>query len=301
VTRKPTKPRVIVVSKRSNLSRLRDGLLDQRAERLFKAEHETVNKWGPAHEDHERSLDLVIESLEKFGASVLLLRGASASFDPKGAQLVVTVGGDGTLLAASHSVGETPILAINSAPRFSVGFFCAARPESAHAMLERALEGKLAPVRLSRMQVIVAGQIRAKRVLNEALYCHHEPAATSNYILRIGRLKEEQKSSGIWVGPAAGSTAAIRSAGGIVLPLSSSNLQLVVREPYVARGKDYRLIHKVFGPKSEVSVVSKMDLARIYLDGPYRALDVRLGDEVRFLASDEPLTVLGLKKQRQTL
>lgn len=289
---------MIVVSKRSNLAQLREGLLDQRAERLFKEDHETVRKWRPAHEDHERSLDLVVESLEKLGASVLLLRGASAAFDPKGAQLVVTVGGDGTLLAASHSVGETPILAINSAPRFSVGFFCAAHPESAARMLASALEGKLSPVRLSRMKVTIAGQVRALRVLNEALYCHHEPAATSNYILRIGRQREEQKSSGIWVGPAAGSTAAIRSAGGVVLPLSSKNLQLVVREPYVARGNAYRLTHKVFGPQSEVSVVSKMDLARIYLDGPYRALDVRLGDEVRFSASDEALTVLGLKKQR---
>jgi NAD+ kinase len=289
---------VIVVSKRSHLSRLREGLLDQRAERLFKADHETVRKWRPAHEDHERSLDLVVETLERLGASVLLLRGASAAFDPKGAQLVVTVGGDGTLLAASHSVGETPILGVNSAPRYSVGFFCAARPASAPAMLRKSLEGKLDRALLSRMQVIVAGQIRAKRVLNEALYCHHEPAATSNYILRIGRQREEQKSSGIWVGPAAGSTAAIRSAGGVILPLLSRSLQLVVREPYVARGKDYRLTHRVFGPKSEVSVVSKMDLARIYLDGPYRALDVRLGDEVRFLASDEPLAVLGLKKER---
>jgi NAD+ kinase len=297
-SRKASRPRVIVVAKRSQLSRLQDGLIDQRAEKLLRSDHETVRKWRPAHDDHERSLSLVMETLERLGASVLLLRGARASFDPKGAALVVTVGGDGTLLAASHSVSEIPILGVNSAPRFSVGFFCAARPENAASMLEDALLEKLGSMQLCRMQVVVAGQVRAKRVLNEALYCHHEPAATSNYILRIGRQHEEQKSSGIWVGPAAGSTAAIRSAGGAVLPLSSRNLQFVVREPYVAHGKPYRLTHKTFGPKSEVRVVSKMDQARIYLDGPYRALDVRLGDEVQFHASDEPLTVLGLKRSR---
>jgi NAD+ kinase len=165
-------------------------------------------------------------------------------------------------------------------------------------MLGRALEGKLSQIELSRMQVVVAEQVRAKRVLNEALYCHHEPAATSNYILHLGRQHEEQKSSGVWVGPAAGSTAAMRSAGGVILPLGSRNLQFVVREPYVAQGKTYRLTHKTFGPRSEVRIVSKMDQARIYLDGPYRALEVRLGDEVRFLASEEPLTVLGLSRAR---
>ena len=41
--------------------------------------------------------------------------------------LVVTIGGDGTLLAASHAIGDTPILGINSAPDFSVGFFCSGR------------------------------------------------------------------------------------------------------------------------------------------------------------------------------
>jgi NAD+ kinase len=264
----------------------------------LRANHETVRKWGPAHDDHERSLSLVISTLEQLGASVLLLRGARAAFDPKGAALVVSVGGDGTLLAASHSISDVPILGVNSAPRFSVGFFCAARPENAEIMLARALKGELGPMELCRMQVVVAGQVRAKRVLNEALYCHHEPAATSNYILHIGRQHEEQKSSGVWVGPAAGSTAAMRSAGGVVLPLGSKKLQFVVREPYVAEGKTYRLTHKTFGPSSEVRIVSKMDQARIYLDGPYRALDVRLGDEVRFLASNEPLTVLGLSRAR---
>jgi NAD+ kinase len=296
--RRPSRPRVIVVAKRTQLSRLREGLIDPRAERLLRADHETVRKWRPAHDDHERSVSLVVESLERLGASFLLLHGARASFDAKGAALVVTVGGDGTLLAASHSLSDVPILGVNSAPRFSVGFFCAARPENASEMLERALSGKLSSIELCRMQVVVAGQVRAKRVLNEALYCHHEPAATSNYILHIGRQHEEQKSSGIWVGPAAGSTAAIRSAGGVVLPLSSQKLQFVVREPYLTRGKAYRLTHNVFGSRTEVRVESKMDQARIYLDGPYRAVDVRLGDEVRFLASDEPLTVLGLKRSR---
>lgn len=301
MTRREGRPRVIVVGKRSALSHLEDGVVDHRARRLLKEGHEAVRKWRLAHEDHERTLERVSGALEKLGAEVLLLQGAHAAFDPRGTELIVTVGGDGTLLAASHSIKDVPILGINSAPRFSVGFFCAATAKTAPRMLAAALEGQLGHVELARMQVSVAGQVRATRVLNEALFAHSEPAATSTYILQVGRRREDQKSSGLWVGPAAGSTAALLSAGGQVLPLTAQELQFVVREPFMGDGRRYRLTQQVLGPRHEVVVVSKMHAARVYLDGPYRAIDVRLGDEVRFSRSSESLRLLGLDGQRSMM
>lgn len=296
--RRLTRPSVIVVAKRSQLARLREGLLDGRAQRLLQSGHEAVRKWLPAHEEHERSLAAVIERLERLGANVLLLRGARASFDASGAELIVTVGGDGTLLSASHSISGVPVLGVNSAPRYSVGFFCAAKPRTLGRMLGQALEGALSHVDLSRMQVSIGGQVRAKRVLNEALFCHKEPAATSSYVLKLGRKREEQKSSGIWIGPSAGSTAALLSAGAKVLPLTSNDLQYIVREPYVGDGRRYLLTYGKLAPKQELVAVSKMDEAEVYIDGPYRALGVKLGEDVRFSLSDDSLRVLGLDLDR---
>lgn len=292
------RPRVIVVAKRSSLSRLEEGEVDGHARQLLRKGHAAVKKWRPAHEQHVRTLDLVEETLDRLGAEPLILHGSQAAFDTRDAQLVVTVGGDGTLLAASHWVSDVPILGVNSAPRFSVGFFCAAKGRFLPKMLGEALEGTCRSVRLHRMAVSINGQLRSERVLNEALFCHSEPAATSVYILQAGRKKEEQRSSGLWVGPPAGSTAAIRSAGGKVLPLTSRQLQLVVREPYAAGGKQYRLAREIVGGRGGFTVVSKMQSARVFLDGPYRRLSVRLGDEVRFEISSQPLTVLGLSAQR---
>lgn len=293
-----SRQRVIVVAKRSALSRVQGGEGDARARRLLQSGHAAVRKWAPAHEQHMRTVELVYETLEHLGVETLLLQGAQAEFDPVGASLIVTVGGDGTLLAASHNVADVPLLGVNSAPRFSVGFFCAARGRGVPKMLARALEGKEPAVRLHRMAVLVNGQIRSSRVLNEALYCHAEPAATSNYILKAGGRQEEQRSSGFWVGPAAGSTAAMRSAGGRVLPLTSKKLQVVVREPYVRKGSALHLTRAVVAPGQKIVAVSKMERARVFLDGPYRMLTVRLGDEVEFRGSDQPLTVVGLTKQR---
>lgn len=294
-----SRPRVIVVAKKSALSKLESGESDARARKLLERGHISVKKWAPAHEQHVRTVEAVYESLEKLGVETLLLHGAQAEFDPVGASLIVTVGGDGTLLAASHNVSAVPLLGVNSAPRYSVGFFCAVNGRGASLLLKKALEGKASTVDLARMRVSVNGQVRSERVLNEALYCHAEPAATSNYIVHAGRRKEEQRSSGLWVGTAAGSTAAIRSAGGRILPLTSRRLQMVVREPYVGRGSKLTLIRHIVPEGGKVSVISKMELARVFLDGPYRRLAVRLGDEVSFETSDQPLTVVGLSKRRE--
>lgn len=292
------RPRVIVVAKRSALARLERGEGDVRARTLLRGRHEAVSKWKPAHVEHEKTLQAVNEALGALGAEALFLHGPHAEFDPSGSDLVITVGGDGTLLAASHSVRDVPILGINSAPGYSVGFFCAATRHDLVPMIRAALAGRLRAAPLHRMAVYINDQLRSERVLNEALFCHSEPAATSDYILRVGRSREEQKSSGVWIGPAAGSTAAIHSAGGKILPLTSKKLQFVVREPYLGGGRSYSTLSQIVAEGSKVSIVSKMQSARVFLDGPYRALSVRLGDRLRFETSRQPLLVLGLSSRR---
>lgn len=245
-----------------------------------------------------RSLEEVQAQLERQGARAHLLTRPHAEFDASGAALVVTVGGDGTLLHASHNINDTPVLGVNSSPEDSVGFFCSADRTNFGELLERALVGKLKSVRLTRMQVRLNGRVRSRRVLNEALYCHASPAATSRYIITHGEHTEDQRSSGLWVGPAAGSTAAQRSAGGRVLPLQSKRLQLVVREPYVPEGQTHHLLKFLVDPEETVRVRSKMQEGAMFLDGPHYRIPVRLGDVVEFQASREPLTVLGLSRPR---
>ncbi|MEB2313891.1 MAG: NAD(+)/NADH kinase [Sorangiineae bacterium] len=293
-----TRPRVVVVAKRSSYARFIRDEADPRARALLRRHDPSVAHWREAHDEHTRTLDEVLRWLDERGARAVLVENSHAAFDTADAILVVAVGGDGTLLAASHNVGRVPILGVNSAPCHSVGFFCGAERRNLGEQLERALEGCLPSLSLSRMMVSVNGRIRSRRVLNEALFCHASPAATSRYILRHGAREEEQRSSGFWIGPAAGSTAASHSAGGKVLPLRSRKLQLVVREPYVPFGARYRLLRVVVELGREVSAQSKMNDACLFLDGPYKSVSVRLGDAVSFTLSDEPLSVLGLDPKR---
>jgi NAD+ kinase len=291
-------PRVVVVVKRTLYTRHVEDEDDPEVRRLLRRRDPSVARWRTAHREHVATLAKVLRVLERLGARVWVLHGPRVVFDASDAALVVTVGGDGTLLAASHHVGATPILGVNSSPRSSVGFFCASRRGDVGTMLARALQGDVPSVRLARMQVGVNGRVVSRRVLNEGLFCHAAPAAASRYILRYERRSEEQVSSGFWVGTAAGSTAALHSAGGKVLPLGSKRLQAIVREPFAGGGTRYRMTKVLVEPGRELTAVSKMRDACLFLDGPFRRVGVGLGDEVSFAVSDEPLRVLGLTARR---
>jgi len=296
--------RVLVVEKRTALESY--GKSDPIARRLLGAKHPTVARIVPAHESHRATAEAVRGALRSLGVSAKYVQSAKDGerWFPRGRfDLVVTVGGDGTLLAASHHVdAATPILGINSAPRDSVGFFCAATRADARAAIERALAGKMRASMLSRMRVELRGRTVHDRVLNEALFCHACPAATSRYILELDRgrgraVREEQRSSGFWIGPAAGSTAAQRSAGGRVLPFGSRALQLVVREPYTPSGK-LRLEKVLVPERGRLVVLCKMRDARVFLDGVHTEVRCGLGDELVFRRSEESLCVLGLARLR---
>lgn len=302
--RSPTKrsakrsPRVALIVKRTSYRKFVLETQDPVVARLLRRRDPTVSRIKQAHEDHEATLHEVEEALAALGAKVVL-HGGPGSRIPR-CDLVVTVGGDGTLLDASHLVGDDcPLLGINSAPGHSVGFFCGGIKGSVEATLSRALAGKLSASTLTRMRVELNGKLIHARVLNEALFCQASPGATSRYILRIDGVEEEQRSSGIWIGPAAGSTAAQKSAGGRVLPLESRRLQYVVREPYNPAGRSYERVRGIVEAGKTLTLRSKMREAKIFLDGHRIIRAVGLGDVVTMRASKEPLTVLGIAGKRR--
>ena len=257
----------------------------------------TVRSLRSTHETHVRAVEKTRSVLKDLGVRATFRHRHDLHAAPR-YELVITLGGDGTFLWASHLVGPgSPIVAINTAPETSVGFFSAGNVDRLERVLSDAVEGRLPRTVLSRMIVRVDGTVISRRVLNDALLCHSCPAATSRYLIRLGRKEEEHRSSGIWVGPAAGSTAAQRSAGGKVLPISSKQIQFVVREPYVPIGSRLRLARGTVSQGKKLVVRSKMHEARLYIDGPRRMERIAFGATIELSVSDEPLTMLGLRSR----
>lgn len=292
--------KVVVVGKRTSYRTFVLDRGDKGVGALIKRRDPTVDKMEKNHRAHEKTVKEVTRFFERSRVDWSFSLSGTKPI-PARADLVVTIGGDGTLLRASHAVGNnTPLLGINSAPGSSVGFFCA-EGDSVESILRAALDQKLRRTVVSRMQVELNDRVVHKRVLNEILFCHSCPAATSRYILetdvRKKIIREEQRSSGLWIGPAAGSTAAQKSAGGNVIPLSSTSLQYVVREPYQYNQK-LDLILGLVRDGSSIVVRSKMPDAQVFLDGDRLFFSVEMGDRILCKRSDESLTLLGLSTKK---
>lgn len=293
--------RVLVVYKRTALQRYDEN--DPRIKRLLEERDASVASLRSAHEAHLDTIERARQTFKKNAIRATFRHKHQRS--DEGWDLVVTLGGDGTLLWASHTVGPaTPMVAINSAPTTSVGYFCAGTRDDVEDALQAALDGALRPTKLTRMQVHIDGERAHSRILNDVLFCHKSPAATTRYLIRLCSqadgdcgVEEAHTSSGIWVGPAAGSTAAQRSAGGKILPIGSQKLQWVVRELYRPRGEPFSLVKGLVAPGEELVLKNKMREGRIYFDGDAKVMPLDIGSEIRLSRSDETLTLLGLKSR----
>lgn len=292
-------PRVLVIYKKSTYQRNVQEGENARIAKLVADGDRTVERLREAHDAHQRTVALARKLLKSMGAQAIFRYLRTRKKTSEGFDLIVTLGGDGTLLWASHMVTEDrPMVAINTAPGSSVGYFCAGDSTNLEQTLHDALTGRLQATLLPRMCVELDGDVLSKRVLNDVLFCHAVPAATTRYLIRHRGLEEDHKSSGIWVGPAAGSTAAQRSAGGVVLPLTSQQLQWVVRELYRADAQTpCELVKGLVERGEDLRIWSKISDGRIYVDGPHRVHRVPFGAELRMSLSDQPLTLLGLRSR----
>jgi NAD+ kinase len=293
------RPRVLVVYKKSTYQRY-VGRAQERLEELIAHSDISVEGLLQEHEIHQETLKRANTALRELGARAVLRYRPEPMPDEGAWDMIVTLGGDGTLLWASHLADpSTPMLAINSAPDTSVGYFCAGGGNGVEEVLAEALAGRLKSSKLARMRVDLGERVISTRVLNDALYCHESPAATSRYIIKHGDSQERQMSSGVWVGPAAGSTAALRSAGGKVLPIGSQKIQFVVREPYRGVDNKYDMVKGLVAPDEALEITSRMTKGRLFLDGTQKVHAVGIGDRIRMSLSHEPLTLLGLKRRSE--
>ncbi len=278
--------KLLIVSKRTAWENRRD---DPRIAELVRRKDPSVGNIVPAHDEHSASFDEVMSAVMKVGVPHDVVLGARSELSGT-YSAVVTVGGDGTVLAASHSplCDFVPVLGVNSAPSFSVGNFCRSSAKTFRKDLILMVNGLVDRVPVTRMSVALNGAPVSHRVLNEALVSDACPAAMSRYILRRGGREEEHRSSGFWIGTAAGSTGAQRSAGGEAFgPASSKELQVVVRELFQTSGVPWARMRT-----DGASAVSKMADGRAWLDGSHVAVPFAIGDVLHFGLSDHPLQLL---------
>jgi NAD+ kinase len=246
---------------------------------------------------HQSTVETVLAALETRGLTPTVITLADFTDLNKRAiaqaALTIAIGGDGTTLGTSHFVNQGALLGVNSAPGDSVGHFCSVHQGNFAERFDALRAGQWQPLALARLAVTLDEKPLPELALNDVLIAHACPAATTRYLIRLGEHEEEQRSSGIWIATAAGSTAGIHSAGGHVMPLRSEWLQYRVRELYRevhgGQQREYQLVHGMIEPGTTLTIASKMPEGWLYLDGARTAYQFPFGARATLHAAAQKL------------
>jgi NAD+ kinase len=243
-----------------------------------------------AHDEHQAALVKTRAALERVGLQYREVNVDQADWMPDAdTEYVVTLGGDGTLLAASHKVQTTGIVLIGiRSSGTSVGYLCAGGIDRLDAILEDLHNNRLKILESSRLQVEVypadgGSSYVTPPALNDFLYSNANPAATTKYRLSLGDRSEVHKSSGLWVSTAVGSSAGIFAAGGVIMPKNDKKFQYVVRELMRASGRNFSLVNGFFDPDEKTLIVeNRCESAIVAADGNHGVTRINWGDKFRF-------------------
>ncbi len=162
-------------------------------------------------EVHDKALSEVRSALdavaEERGASIGYTARETVSRDDFASpDLVIVLGGDGTLTSIAHSVdGQTPVMGVNSHPRSggdggSYGFYMGSDPGHFPQDVRAALDGGAIVNVLPRLQAEIVttsgNRTRCDPALNDLLVANTHQYQPSKYRLQRGGIDVAQHSSG---------------------------------------------------------------------------------------------------------
>lgn len=246
--------------------------------------------------------DRLNESAFRQHAAMTQVRAALAGFtvrerrihelkpdDASDVDLVVTAGGDGTVFTANTLATRAPFLTVNSDPMGSLGHFTRARAEDVPRLLDSWLAGRAAFQDMPRLRLRTPTV--DLRLLNDALFTNRNPAAMSRYLIDDGQACEKQRSSGVWISTAAGSTGGIHSAGMAPVFALQPALLFRVREPFHAFGR-FNLLEGRQMPPQSLKLTAVLPGMAFYIDGPNITVAVAPGETAEFSDANDPLRLV---------
>lgn len=165
---------LVIVEKKTTLERYTEQPLNVDFFDYVESESESFSRMRRAHETHLRSRETLVQACKELKLNYKIYKiedlmtedsraknklsfyspdSVSSGFTPL-KKLVVSLGGDGTLLHASHFCGMTSaLLGVNSCPEYSIGHLCSIGPESIKIALVKFLKGELELLKVSRLLV----------------------------------------------------------------------------------------------------------------------------------------------------
>ncbi len=287
----PLLKRILVIVKETYLELVQAANDQHQLEEIAK-KSPGLESVAESHAQHVATLTQVTSVLTALAIDFEVVNRRHPALNEKLAQatLVITLGGDGTFLTASHDIiGDTPVLGVNSAPITSFGHFCVCDRNTFATTLAKVASGELEPVKLLRLALSIDGKAVPELVLNEVLIAHEQPAGTSRYHITVAGETEVHKCSGMLVSTPSGSTGFLRSEGGPVLAIDAQQFAYVERAPFLRLGEVHRFSSGIAARGERLEIVSQMQGGRIYIDGDHTQHDFPRGSVLTIEAAQADL------------
>lgn len=239
---------------------------------------EAKEAFQKSHQTQKDTIQTVKNTLIASGVEIEMVYRSGIS-EPiiSSVDLVITVGGDGTFLEASHYITDnTPILGVNSDPVRSVGFFCSCTGDNFEDLFDKF--NNVPRTNLSRISMKIDGSSVGPPALNDLLFANPNPAATTRYEIDGGTYR----NSGILISTAAGSTAWSFQEGLSPLPLTSDDFQFIHRG---TRGP-------ASGITSSIKINSLTRKGKLFIDGEHYSLPLCIGQSLE-IECGQSINVIG--------
>ncbi len=213
-----------------------------------------------------------------------------AAMGQRALDLVVVLGGDGTLLSAARATAtvDVPLLGVNLG---SLGFLTEVPPDSLFNMLEAIAKGEASVEQRSLMQcdLMSGNEIRGSYlVFNDAVVNKTALARLNTYELYIDHsFVASYRADGMIVATPTGSTAYSLSAGG---PVLMPTVKAFVITPVAPHSLTHRPLVVPDSMEIEILLRSEEEVAYLSLDGQ-PGFDLRDGDRVRCRRSEHQVSL----------
>jgi NAD+ kinase len=204
--------------------------------------------------------------------------------------LVVVLGGDGTLLSAARVTAaiDVPLLGVNLG---SLGFLTEVPLQSLYPMLDAISQGRAAVEHRSLMRCeLLRGEsvLGSYLVFNDAVVNKTALARLNNYDLYVDKaFVSSYRADGMIVATPTGSTAYSLSAGG---PVVMPTVKAFVITPVAPHALTHRPLVVPDSAEIEILLRTEEEVAYLSLDGQ-PGLDLRDGDRVRCRRSEHQVTL----------
>jgi NAD+ kinase len=237
----------------------------------------------------ETAVDQAVRRLEHLGVEATEMH-RDVPADLAGADLVLTLGGDGTFLAGSRLAApqDIPILGVNLG---RLGFLTELEKDELEDGLGRFLRGEYRLEERTMLQVTLSrdDEIRDRMIgLNEVVVDHSGEARILRLEIDVGgQAVGVIDADGAIVATATGSTAYALASGGPILEPTLRDLVLVPMNPFALTVRPI-----VFAPGQDVTLRVVRGPAEMYVDGAHEGMSVAAGDVIRCAAYDRHLKVV---------